>query len=168
MPNPPAIGSLAPDFCLPSPAGTQVCLSNLRGQWVVVYFYPRDASTGCTAEAMEFNERLREFHGLDCVVLGISRDSLASHERFIDKCKLMVPLLSDEGLSAIEAYGAWRAKKIYGKEIMGVERSTYLVDPQGVVRAAWPSVRRASGHAAEVLEKLREVVVGLAEVGKCK
>jgi peroxiredoxin Q/BCP len=163
MPTPPAIGSLAPDFSLPSPAGTQVCLSSLRGQWVAVYFYPRDGSTGCTTEAMEFSERLREFHGLGCVVLGISRDSLASHERFIDKCKLMVPLLSDEGLSAIEAYGAWRAKKMYGKETMGVVRSTYLVDPRGVVRAAWPSVRKASGHAAEVLEKLKEIADGLSD-----
>lgn len=158
MPNPPETGSPAPDFCLPSPAGAQVCLSSLRGQWVVVYFYPRDGSTGCTAEALEFSELLREFQSRGCVVLGISRDSLAAHERFIDKCKLMVPLLSDEGLSAIEKYGAWRAKKMYGKETMGVVRSTYLVDPQGVVRAAWPSVRKSSGHAAEVLEKLKKLV----------
>lgn len=157
MTKPPEIGSQAPDFSLPSPAGRLVRLSDLRGQWVVVYFYQQDGAKDCTAEAVEFSELLREFHERGCAVLGISPDSDASHMRFVNACRLMVPLLSDDSLEAIQAYGAWRPQEAQGGKSLGVARSTYLIDPQGVIRAVWPEVRTASGHAAEVLAKLKEL-----------
>lgn len=166
MANPPQTGSQAPDFSLPSPAGRNIRLGDLRGKWVVVYFYPRDGTQDCVVEAMEFSELLREFQGRECIVLGVSRDSLESHRRFIDQCRLMVPLLSDEGLAAIQAYGAWRPTETHGTETMDVARSTYLVDPRGVVRAAWPEVISAKGHAAEVLETLKGLADGAAGEAK--
>jgi len=150
-------GTEAPDFRLQAADGSERGLEDYRGKWLVLYFYPKDNTSGCTTEALEFTGLLSEFQALGAEVVGVSRDSAASHKKFVDKHALGVTLLADPELQALQSYGAWRLKKNYGKESMGTVRSTVLVDPQGVVRAAWPKVAKAAGHAGTVLEKLREL-----------
>lgn len=149
-------GKKAPAFTLPDHVGEKVRLSSLRGQWVVLYFYPRDDTPGCTVEACEFTAAIGDFESLDAVVLGCSPDSPEKHRKFIEKHSLSVTLLSDPGHEAMEAYGAWGEKKMYGKTRMGVIRSTVLIDPDGKVAHHWPSVR-AKGHAEKVRERLEEL-----------
>ncbi len=150
----PEIGQPAPDFALPDAEGNRVALKELRGKWVVLYFYPKDNTSGCTVEALEFTALLDEFQKLNAVVLGVSPDSCKSHQKFIEKQSLKVTLLSDEDHQVIEQYGFWVEKSMYGKKYMGVQRGTVIIDPEGVVRHVWPKVK-ARGHAEEVLSKLK-------------
>ena len=145
---------LAPDFTLPATGGETVTLSALRPAPVVLFFYPRDDTSGCTVENQDFTRLLPEFDAAGIRVFGISADSLESHEKFMRKKALTVPLLSDEGATACAAYGVWKEKSMYGKTFMGIERSTFLIDGEGRVARVWPKVKVA-GHAAEVLEAAR-------------
>ena len=153
----PVPGEPAPGFCLRNTAGSETRLEDYLGKWVVLYFYPKDNTPGCTVEAQEFSALQDEFEALKAVVLGMSPDSVKSHQGFTGKHELRVDLLSDPDHRILEQFGAWRLKKNYGKEYMGVGRSTFLIDPAGVIRHAWPEVK-AAGHAAEVLAKLKEMV----------
>ena len=147
-----AAGAKAPAFTLPDADGNKVSLSDYAGQKVVVYFYPRDDTPGCTKEACQFNDALSQFEGLGVPVIGISPDKQASHIRFRDKYGLRFPLLSDPEHKVMEKYGAWGEKMMYGKATTGVIRSTFLIDEKGKVARAWYSVK-ADGHAAKVLEE---------------
>jgi thioredoxin-dependent peroxiredoxin len=150
------VGEKAPAFCLPDKDDKEICLKDFAGRWVVLYFYPKDQTPGCTKEACEFSERLGDFTGLDAVVLGVSADSTASHRKFAAKYKLAMDLLSDPKHETIAAYGAWQPKKIMGKEFLGTVRSTFIVNPMGNVAYIWPSVN-PWGHADEVRTKLAEL-----------
>lgn len=141
----------APGFILPASDGSEIDLSSLRGQNVVLFFYPRDNTPGCTQEAIGFTEALKEFEAANTKVFGVSKDSLASHEKFVTKKDLGMPLLSDENHSACEDYGVWKEKKMYGKTFMGIERSTFLIDVEGRIAGIWRKVK-VDGHVAEVLE----------------
>ncbi|BCD68643.1 thioredoxin-dependent thiol peroxidase [Nitratiruptor sp. YY09-18] len=151
------VGQGAPDFCLPNAQGVEICLKDLRGKWVVLYFYPKDNTPGCTTEALDFTAHLDEFQKLGAVVLGVSPDSCESHQKFIEKKNLAVTLLCDTDKEVLKKYGAWGMKKMYGKEYEGVIRTTYLIDPEGKVAAVWPKVR-VKGHVEKVLEKLKELI----------
>ena len=145
-------GAKAPAFSLPDADGKKVSLKDFAGRKVVVYFYPRDDTPGCTKEACQFNDALSQFEGLGVPVIGISPDKQASHVKFRDKYGLRFPLLSDPTHEVMEKYGAWGEKTMYGKVTTGVIRSTFLVDEKGKVARAWYSVK-ADGHAAKVLEE---------------
>ncbi len=150
------IGRKAPAFTLPDQDGRKVALRDLLGRWVVLYFYPKDDTPGCTTEACEFTEGIEAFRHLDAVVLGCSPDSPERHRRFIDRHDLAVTLLSDEKKQVMSKYGAWGEKTLYGRKTVGVIRSTVLIDPEGRIAWHWPRVR-ARGHAAKVREKLEEL-----------
>ena len=145
-------GDRAPAFTLPDQSGAKVTLAQFAGAPVVVYFYPADDTPGCTKEACQFNDNLRAFDRSGVAVVGISPDDAASHKAFRSKYGLKFPLLSDPGHKAMERYGAWGEKTLYGKKTVGVIRSTFLVDADGRVARAWYHVR-ADGHAAKVLEE---------------
>jgi thioredoxin-dependent peroxiredoxin len=151
----PAPGDLAPPVELPDEAGAVHRLADQRGRWTILYFYPRDDTPGCTTEACQFRDLDEAYAATDADVWGVSRDSAASHRKFRDKFNLPFTLLSDPDRRVIEAYGAWRQKSMLGKTYMGIARSSFLIDPDGRVVRAWPTVK-ADGHAAEVLEALRE------------
>jgi peroxiredoxin Q/BCP len=153
-------GEPAPDFSLPADDGRTVKLSSLRGRPVVVYFYPRDDTPGCTREACAFRDRQAEMAKSGAVVVGISPDSVESHERFREKYGLNFPLLADKHHRVAERYGAWREKNMYGKKSMGIQRSTFLVDAEGRVAKVWRSVK-VDGHDEQVLSTL----AGLAGQG---
>ncbi len=147
------VGSKAPAFTLPDQDGKPVSLSELAGRWVVLYFYPKDDTPGCTTEACEFTEGIEAFEGLDAVVLGCSPDTPQSHREFIAKYGLKLALLSDPSHEVMGRYGAWGEKSAYGRTSMGVIRSTVLIDPDGNVAFHWPNVK-AARHAESVREKL--------------
>ena len=149
-------GKKAPAFTLPDENGAKVKLSELAGHWVVLYFYPKDDTPGCTVEACEFTSGLSGFDKLDATVLGCSSDSPESHRRFLAKHKLKIKLLSDLDHAVMEKYGAWGEKNNYGKKTMGVIRSTVLIDPAGRVAYHWATVK-AAGHAKQVRAKLAEL-----------
>lgn len=151
------IGTKAKAFCLPNSQDQKRCLKDFLGQWVVVYFYPKDNTPGCTKEACDFNQQLPLFHQFNAIVLGISPDSVASHYKFSQKQNLEIELLSDEEHKICEIYNAWQLKKNYGREYMGVVRSTILIDPFGRIAHHWPKVKVA-GHADQVREKLSELI----------
>lgn len=146
-------GSLAPNVELPGDAGQFYNLANYRGQKVVLYFYPKDDTSGCTAEACAFRDQLQDFNNLNAAVFGISRDTPQSHDKFKSKYKLTFPLLSDVDGVACTAYGTWVEKSMYGKKYFGIERSTFLIDEKGIIRHIWRKVKVA-GHVKEVLETL--------------
>jgi peroxiredoxin Q/BCP len=154
--HPITVGKKAPDFSLLDQDEKKVKLGDLKGKWVVLYFYPKDDTPGCTVEACDFTAGLKDFEGLEAVVLGCSPDSPESHRKFIAKYKLKIRLLSDPKHEALEKYGAWGEKNMYGKISMGVIRSTALIDPTGKVARHWPKVR-AEGHAEQVREALEEL-----------
>ena len=146
----------APDFCLPDQNDNEACLKNFQGKWVVLYFYPKDNTPGCTVEACDFSDGLAGFEELDALVFGVSPDSTKSHRNFIEKKGLKITLLSDPEHKVLESYGVWQEKSMYGKKYMGVQRSTFLIDPQGRLAHIWPKVS-VKGHAAQVKSKLEEL-----------
>lgn len=148
------VGTKAPDFTLPDKEGKMVSLSDFAGKWVVLYFYPKDNTPGCTRQACAFAGAYEEFKTLDAVVIGVSKDSAASHQKFAAKYDLPFVLLSDPELTAIQAYGVWQEKKLYGKVSMGVVRSTYVIDKNGVIEKVMPKVKPDT-NAAEILDYLR-------------
>ncbi|MBW4708560.1 peroxiredoxin [Roseobacter sp. YSTF-M11] len=150
----PEISKPAPDFTLPSTDGSDVTLSGLKGQPVVLFFYPRDNTPGCTKESVGFSENRDAFAQAGALVFGISKDSMASHEKFVAKKDLTVPLLSDEHGSACEGFGVWKEKSMYGKKFMGIERTTFLIAADGTIARIWPKVK-VPGHVDEVLDAVR-------------
>ncbi len=150
------VGAEAPDFCLPNHEGKEHCLHDYRGKWVILYFYPKDNTSGCTREAKEFTEMKEKFEALGAVIIGISKDSPKSHAKFIEKHGLEILLLSDENHEILEKYSAWGKKKNYGREYFGTIRSTFLIAPDGKIVHVWPKVR-VNGHVEKVLKKLEEV-----------
>jgi len=147
-------GKKAPAFTLDSSEGGKFALKDVKGKWLIVYFYPKDATPGCTIEAQEFRDAAKPVRALDAVVVGVSRDSIASHCKFRDKQALSFALLSDPTGEMIEKYGAWGEKNLYGKKSMGIIRSTVVVDPAGVVRRVFPKVKVA-GHVDAVVACVR-------------
>ena len=150
------VGTKAPEFCLPNQDENEVCLRDLKGKWIVLYFYPKDNTPGCTTEACDFTASLPDFEGLDAVVLGVSPDSPKKHRNFIEKKELEITLLSDEDKKLCEEYGVWQLKKMCGKEYMGVVRTTFLINPDGNIAEIWNKVR-VKGHVDKVKERLAEL-----------
>ena len=149
------IGTKAPEFTLPDQEGNLVSLSDFAGKKIVLYFYPKDNTPGCTRQACAFAEAFEEFKKVDAVVIGVSKDSTASHQKFAEKYGLPFVLLSDPSLAAIQAYGVWQEKKLYGKVSMGVVRSTFLIDENGVIEKVMPKVKPDT-NPSEVLAYLQE------------
>ncbi|WP_138933734.1 peroxiredoxin [Roseovarius arcticus] len=150
----PDISDKAPDFTLPLGGGGEIQLSGLAGQPVVLFFYPRDDTPGCTTEAIAFSALAPDFEAAGAKVIGISKDSVAKHDKFIAKHDLTIPLVSDEHGSTCEDYGVWGEKQMYGKTFMGIERSTFLIGADGRIANLWRKVK-VPGHADEVLEAVR-------------
>ena len=148
------LGDQAPDFTLPTDGAGKVSLSELKGKKVVLYFYPKDDTSGCTAEACGFRDSFPDYSGAESVVIGISKDSVASHDKFKKKHELPFILASDAGSDTCERYGVWVEKSMYGRKYMGIERCTFLIDKDGIVRGAWRKVK-VPGHVAEVLKAAR-------------
>ena len=146
-----ALGDKAPDFSLPTDGGGKVSLAGLRGKAVVLYFYPKDDTSGCTAEACAFRDSFPNFAGSGAAVVGVSKDSVASHDKFKKKHGLPFILAADTAGEVCQKYGVWVEKSMYGRKYMGIERATFLIDGQGVVRDVWHKVK-VPGHAAEVLK----------------
>ena len=153
------VGDVAPQFCLPGEGEQEICLKNYQGKWLVLYFYPKDNTSGCTREAVDFTAALPALLDLGVEVLGISRDSPVSHKKFAEKHGLGVKLASDQDHKVTEAYGAWALKKMYGKESYGVIRSTFLIDPQGKIARIWKKVS-VKGHADAVIKALHDLKAG--------
>ena len=162
------IGQKAPEFCNPNQDNVEICLRDLKGKWIILYFYPKDNTPGCTNEACDFTQREAEFDNLDAVILGVSPDSPKKHQNFIEKHNLSITLLADEEKTLCKAYGVWQMKKNYGKEYMGVVRGTFIINPAGEIAAIWENVkvrqkRKKQGeefiiyHADVVKEKLQEL-----------
>jgi len=150
------VGTAAPLFCLPNQDEEEICLRDIRGRWIVLYFYPKDNTPGCTTQACGFTEALPAFEALDAYILGVSPDSPQKHRNFIAKKSLEITLLSDEEKSLCSSYGVWQLKKFMGKEYMGVVRSTYIIDPEGTIAAVWEKVK-VKGHIEAVKAKLQEL-----------
>lgn len=147
------IGSPAPDFTAVTDAGKTLTLAQFRGQYVVLYFYPKDDTPGCTKQACGFRDALPDFSGVDAVILGVSRDDTASHAKFVKKFDLNFPLLADTEGTITEAYGVWVEKSMYGKKYMGIERTTFLIDKEGKIEKIWSKVK-VDNHAKEVLQAI--------------
>ncbi len=147
-------GDKAPDFSLPTDGDGTLSLKDLRGKKVVLYFYPKDMTPGCTREACEFGEAFPGLKRKKVAVVGVSKDSVARHDKFKEKYDLPFPLLADEKGEAIKAYGVWKKKSLYGRSFMGIERTTFLIDEKGIVRKAWRKVK-VNGHVDEVKEAIR-------------
>ena len=146
----------APDVILPNETGDIIDIKDFRPNMVVLFFYPRDNTSGCTREAKDFTENIELFNNLNINVFGISKDSITSHEKFIKKQNLTIPLLSDEAGSVCEDFGVWKEKSMYGKIYMGIERSTFIIDGSGAVTHEWRKVK-VSNHVAEVLETVKKL-----------
>ena len=149
-----AVGDPAPDFDLPAGVGPRARLSDFKGRKVVLYFYPKDDTEACTAEAVAFNDLRPKFRAVGAEIIGVSPDTLASHDRFATKHKLALILAADEGGATIRSYGVWREKQMFGRKFMGVERTTLLIGGDGKIARIWRKVR-TPGHAEEVLEAAR-------------
>ncbi len=150
------IGDSAPLFAALSDKNEEVSLSDLKGQNVVLYFYPKDNTPGCTIEAQDFTKKIKDFKKLDCVVLGVSKDSIKKHCNFIDKFNLELTLLADESGEVCEQYGVLKEKSMFGKKYIGIDRSTFLIDKIGKISQIWRSVK-VNGHVDEVLEELSKL-----------
>jgi len=150
------IGDRAPEFCLPNQDSEEICLRDFSGTWIVLYFYPKDNTPGCTTEALDFTALKSEFEKEGAAIFGVSPDSAKKHCNFIAKKELTVTLLSDEEKEVAKAYDVWQLKKLYGREYMGIIRSTFLIDPDGKIVYIWSKVK-VKGHAKEVLDKLKEL-----------
>ena len=149
--------SKAPIFNLPSSNDQNFEINKNLNQYLVIYFYPRDNTPGCTSEAKDFSKLYKEFKKLDCEVIGISKDNIESHKKFIDKYKIPFQLLSDEKMVVLKKYGVWGEKSMYGKKFMGIKRTTVLIDPKGKILKIWNNVK-VTDHAKEVLNFLKEVI----------
>jgi peroxiredoxin Q/BCP len=149
-------GTAAPDFTAPTDGGGTLTLSSLRGKAVILYFYPKDDTPGCTREACAFQESLPDFSGTDATIVGVSKDDAAQHDKFKRKYGLDFPLVADLDGKICEAFGVWVEKLNYGKKYMGIERTTFLIDKQGVIRQIWRKVK-VDGHAVKVLEAVRSL-----------
>lgn len=153
------IGKQAPDFSLKNQVGESISLNDYKGkQWVILYFYPKDDTEGCTLEAQGFSTLKKDYDALHATVIGVSKDTTQSHQKFCAKFGLQVTLLSDNDGQVIERYEAWGPKKMFGRDYMGILRSTYLIDPEGVIRAAWPNVS-PKGHEIEVFTTLKKLQI---------
>jgi peroxiredoxin Q/BCP len=150
------VGNQAPEFCLPNQDDVEICSRDLKGKWIVLYFYPKDNTPGCTTEACEFTEAEPQFEDLNAIILGVSADSTKKHRSFIEKKELGITLLSDESTEMMQEFGVWQLKKNYGKEYMGIVRTTFIIDPKGMIQAVWNNVR-VKEHVAKVQEKLAEL-----------
>ncbi|CAM3629203.1 thioredoxin-dependent thiol peroxidase [Marinicrinis lubricantis] len=148
------VGHVVPDFTLPASTGGTISLSDYKGKKVIIYFYPKDMTPGCTTESCDFRDYNGEFANLNTVVLGISADDLKSHGKFAEKYSLPFPLLSDEQHEVSELFGVWKLKKNFGKEYMGIERSTFLIDEEGKLVREWRSVK-VENHVQEVLDAVK-------------
>lgn len=155
MPTELTEGAAAPDFTLKNDADEDVRLHDLRGEWVVLYWYPRDDTPGCTIEACEIRDNWQLLEG-EAKLFGVSPDNVKSHQKFRDKFALPFPLLADEGHAVSDAYGVWGPKKFMGKEYMGVDRATFIIDPEGNIAKVFPAVKPA-GHSLEILQSLQEL-----------
>lgn len=144
-------GDKAPQFDLPTDGGGSISLPELKGHRFVLYFYPKDDTSGCTKEAEAFRDRMQRFEDLNTKVIGVSKDSVAKHDKFKAKYNLPFPLISDEEATLCKAFGVWKEKSMYGKKYMGIERSTFVIDETGTIRNAWRKVKVA-GHVDEVLD----------------
>lgn len=149
-------GSPAPDFDLPTDGGGRISLADLRGRKVVLYFYPKDNTAGCTLEAIDFSAQAAAFEAAGATVVGVSADSVKSHDRFKKKHDLAIRLASDEDKTMLEAYGVWAEKQMYGRSFMGIVRTTYLIDATGKVARVWEKVK-VPGHVEEVLAAARDL-----------
>ena len=149
--------SKAPIFNLPSSNNQNFEINKNLDKYLVIYFYPRDNTPGCTSEAKDFSKLYKEFKKLDCEVIGISKDNIESHKKFIDKFKIPFQLLSDEKMLALKKYGVWGEKSMYGKKFMGIKRTTVLINPKGKILKIWNNVK-VTDHAKEVLNFLKEVI----------
>ncbi|MEP3073926.1 thioredoxin-dependent thiol peroxidase [Maricaulis sp.] len=149
-------GDLAPTFKLPADGGNEIDLADLRGKTVVLYFYPKDDTPGCTTEAIDFTRAQADFEAANTVVIGVSKDSVQKHDKFKAKHDLSVALIADEAGEICEAYGVWVLKKLYGREYMGIERATFLIGPDGKIAGVWRKVK-VKGHADAVLEAARKL-----------
>ena len=150
----PEVSDLAPDFTLPRDGGGDVSLSDLRGSVVVLFFYPRDDTPGCTKESIGFSQDLQSFADVGAQVFGISKDTVAKHDKFVAKHSLTTPLLSDADGTMCQDYGVWVEKNMYGRKSMGIERSTFVIDGEGKILRVWRKVK-VDGHVAEVLDAVR-------------
>jgi thioredoxin-dependent peroxiredoxin len=162
------IGEIAPSFCAANQDDVEICSRDLQGKWIVLYFYPKDLTPGCTTQACDFTDKHSSFDDLDAVILGVSPDDTTKHRKFIDSKDLTITLLSDTSRKMCEDYGVWQLKQFMGKEFMGVVRTTFIIDPDGKLAAIWPkvSVRKKKSikgekieilHVDEVKEKLQEL-----------
>ncbi|WP_096187937.1 thioredoxin-dependent thiol peroxidase [Evansella halocellulosilytica] len=149
------VGQLVPDIALKANGGNEVRLSDYRGKYIVLYFYPKDMTPGCTTEACDFRDHHESFKDVDAVIVGVSPDPVDRHEKFINKHDLPFELLADEEHKLAEEFGVWKLKKNFGKEYMGIERSTFIIDKEGKLLKEWRKVR-VKGHVEEALEYLRE------------
>jgi len=156
----PDVGVPAPDFTAIDDRGEPFQLSQLRGQWVVLYFYPKDGTPGCTREACAFRDASDAFARRGAVIVGVSPDSVRSHQRFKERYGLSFRLLSDPGGRIAQLYGVWRERQLYGRRSFGVSRTTFIIDPEGILRAQFSDVR-VDGHADEVLQSLEQLQQGL-------
>jgi len=150
------IGNKAPSFCVPNQDDVEICLRDIIGKWIVLYFYPKDNTPGCTTQACDFTTALPKFDDLDAFIFGVSPDSSKKHRSFIEKKELGITLLADEEISLCKDYGVWQLKKFMGKEYMGVVRSTFIIDPDGNISAIWDkvSVRKKKKREGVVTETL--------------
>jgi len=158
----PKAGEIAPDFKLPSTEGRQMGLRNFKGRWIILYFYPKDDTPGCTAEACGFRDGMSGLTAEGAIVLGVSTDPLTSHDKFRAKYNLNFPLLSDETSDVVKMYGAWKEKNLYGRRSWGVARMTYIIGPDGKVKKVYKKVK-ADEHSAQVLADLRELTKPVAK-----
>lgn len=151
------VGDNAPDFNVLNQDEANVKLSDFKGKWVVLYFYPKDNTPGCSTEGIEFTAKVDDFEKENAIILGVSPDSCKSHRRFIEKKQLNLTLLSDTEKEIMEKYGVWQLKKMYGREFMGVVRTTFLINPEGKIAHIWNKVK-VKGHVDAVFEKLKELM----------
>lgn len=150
------IGQIAPDFSMPATGGQTIKLADLKGKPVVLYFYPKDDTSGCTQEACDFRDNIAQFNKVGVTVIGVSKDSLKSHEKFLQKHALNFPLASDEGTDVCERYGVWVEKSMYGKKYMGIERATFLINADGRIAGIWRKVK-VDGHVEAVRAALADL-----------
>ena len=152
--QPTQIGQKAPDFNLPTNDNGLLNLASLAGKIAVIFFYPKDMTPGCTTEAQDFRDRCAEFEKAGAMIIGVSKDSVLRHDKFVAKHELPFPLISDENGTMCEDYGVWQLKKLYGREYMGIVRSTFVIDRKGIIRHLWTKVR-VKGHVDDVLRTVQ-------------